>query len=88
MLEAGDADIIDVDVAMRTQVDPMVGEIVTYDPTTMLYGKSKPVCKIDTAMLGAERFTVCDTPSDQPLRLYFGRPALTLDVILFNFAIK
>ena len=88
MLEAGDADIIAVPVEMRTQVDPMVGEMVTYDLTTQLYGKAKPICKVDTAMLGAERFTVCDTPNDQPLRLYFGRPALQLDVILFNFNIK
>jgi ABC-type transport system substrate-binding protein len=88
MLQAGDADIIAVPVEMRTQVDPMVGEMVTYDLTTQLYGEAKPVCSIDTTLLGAERFTVCDTPSDQPLRLYFGRPALQLDVILFNFGIK
>jgi|GEM_PF-352952 len=88
MLEAGDADIIDVPVEMRTQVDPMVGEMVTYDLTTQSYGAPKAVCSVDTALLGAERFTLCDTPSDKPLRLYFGRPALQLDVILFNFAIK
>jgi ABC-type transport system substrate-binding protein len=88
MLQAGDADIIAVPVEMRIQVDPMVGEMVTYDLGTQLYGAAKPVCSVDTTLLGAERFTVCDTPSDQPLRLYFGRPALQLDVILFNFGIK
>lgn len=88
MLEAGDADIIAVPVEMRTQVDPMVGEMVTYDLATQLYGEAKPVCSVDTTLLGAERFEVCDTPNDQPLRLYFGRPALQLDVILFNFNIK
>ena len=28
---------------------------------------------IDISKLGIERFTLCDTPTDQPLRLYFGR---------------
>lgn len=88
MLEAGDADIIAVPVEMRTQVDPMVGEMVTYDLGTQLYGEAKPVCSVDTTLLGAERFELCDTPSDMPLRLYFGRPALQMDVILFNFNIK
>jgi ABC-type transport system substrate-binding protein len=88
MLQAGDADITAVPVEMRTQVDPMVGEMVSFDLGTALYGEAKPVCSVDTTLLGAERFTVCDTPSDQPLRLYFGRPAPTLDVIFWNFNIK
>ncbi|MEA4812151.1 MAG: ABC transporter substrate-binding protein [Anaerolineaceae bacterium] len=88
MLQSGDADIIAVPVEMRTQVDPMVGEMVTYDKETKLYGAAKPVCKVDTALLAAERFELCETASDQPLRLYFGRPALTQDVILYNFDIK
>jgi hypothetical protein len=43
---------------------------------------------VDTTKLGIERFEICDTPSDQPLRLYFGRPGLQQDVILFNFFIQ
>jgi ABC-type transport system substrate-binding protein len=87
-LQAGDADIIDVIVDQRIQVDPMVGEIEVYDSTTNSYKDPVPVCSVDTQKLALERFTTCDTPSDKPLRLYYGRPLLAMDVILFNFAIK
>jgi hypothetical protein len=66
----------------------MVGEMKVYDPATNTYGAVQNVCAIDTAKLGLERFTTCDTPSDQPLRLYYGRPQISQDVILFNFLIQ
>ncbi len=87
-LQAGDADIIDVDVASRVQVDPLVGEIREYDPTTNAYGDVKNVCSVDTTKLGLERFTTCDTVNDKPLRLYYGRPVISQDVILYNFSIQ
>ncbi len=87
-LQAGDADTIDVPVEQRVQVDPMVGVIQVYDATTNAYAADQNVCTIDTNKLALDRFTICDTPSDQPLRLYYGRPALSQDVILFNFDIK
>jgi ABC-type transport system substrate-binding protein len=87
-LQAGDADIIDVDVASRVQVDPLVGEIRVYDPTTNLYGPVQNVCAVDTQKLALDRFTICDTPNDKPLRLYYGRPQISQDVILYNFNIQ
>ncbi len=88
MLQAGDADIIYVPAENRAAVDPMVGEIAVYNPETNAYDDPVPVCSVDTTKLGIERFEICDTPSDQPLTLYFGRPGLSQDVILFNFHIK
>ncbi|MBN2677621.1 MAG: hypothetical protein JXR32_06095 [Anaerolineaceae bacterium] len=88
MLQAGEADTIDVPTEMRPQVDPMVGEIAVYDAASNSYKAPEPVCSVDTDKLGIERFEICTTPSDKPLRLYFGRPGLSQDVILFNFLIQ
>ena len=88
MLQAGDADIIYVPPENRPAVDPMVGEIAVYNAETNAYDDPVPVCSVDTAKLGIDRFEICDTPSDQPLTLYFGRPGLSQDVILFNFNIQ
>ncbi len=88
MLQAGEADSIDVPTEMRPQVDPLVGEAHVYDPETNTYLPAVPVCSVDTDLLGIDRFELCETPSDSPLRLYFGRPGLSQDVILFNFLIE
>ena len=87
-LQAGDADIVDVPVDQRVQVDPMVAEIRVYDATNDTYGPVQNVCSVDTAKLALARFTTCDTPSNQPLRLYLGRPQISMDVLLFNLNIK
>ncbi len=88
MLQAGDADAIVVPAAYRTQVDPFVGEIKIYDTATAEWGDIQNVCTVDTNKLGLERFTTCDTASDQPFRVYYGQPLLTLDAVLFNFNIE
>lgn len=88
MLQAGDADAIVVPAAYRTQVDPFVGEIMVYDMDTTTFLEAQNVCSVDTNKLGLERFEICDTVSDQPLRVYYGQPGLYLDVILFNFDIQ
>ena len=88
MLQAGDADTIDVPAEMRVQVDQMVGEIRIYDAETNSYLPVQNVCSVDTSQLGLDRFVICDTPSTNPLRLYIGRPGLSQDVILFNFFIE
>ncbi len=87
-LQAGDADIIDVPVEQRVQVDPMVGEMRVYDAAANTYGAVQNVCAVDTEKLFLERFTACDTPSDNPLRLYIGRPVISQDVMIYNFLIK
>ncbi len=88
MLQAGDADIIAVPAENRAAVDPMVGEIRIYNPETNAYDEAVPVCAIDTTRLGLDRFELCEDGNGQPLTLYFGRPGLSQDVILFNFNIK
>ncbi|MBP9040880.1 MAG: hypothetical protein KBF64_03800 [Anaerolineaceae bacterium] len=88
MLQAGEADAIVVPAEYRAQVDPLVGEARIYDAEANTYKEAQPVCAVDTDKLGLERFTLCDTPSNQPLRLYYGRPGLQQDVILFNFLIE
>ncbi len=88
MLQAGEADIVDVPVEQRAQVDPMVGEMQVYDAATNTYGPTQDVCAVDTDKLGLERFTACTTKSKQPLHLFIGRPGLSQDVILFNFLIQ
>ena len=87
-LQAGDADIITVPSEYRTQVDPLVGVARFYDAATNTYSEDQHICAVDTTQLGKARFTVCDTPSDQPLRLYYGRPGLTQDVLLFTFLVE
>ena len=88
MLQAGDVDFMDVPVEQRAQVDPLVAEIAIDNEETNSYDAPVTVCNVYTEKLGIERFELCDTPSDQPLRLYFGRPGLQQDVILFNFFIQ
>jgi ABC-type transport system substrate-binding protein len=88
MLQAGDADIIAVPAENRAAVDPMVGEIRIYNPDTNAYDEAVPVCAIDTTKLGLARFETCEEGNGMPLTLYFGRPGLQQDVILFNFNIK
>ncbi len=90
MLQAEEADIIDVDTAMRPQVDQLVGEIAIYNETTNAYDAPVPVCTVDTSLLGLERFSTegCTDGNGQPLRLYYGRPALQQDVLIFNFFVE
>ncbi|MDD2522566.1 MAG: ABC transporter substrate-binding protein [Anaerolineaceae bacterium] len=90
MLQAGEADYIDVDTAMRPQVDQLVGEIAIYNPETNAYDDPIPVCTVDTSLLGLARFNTegCEEGNGQPLRLYYGRPALQQDVLIFNFFIE
>lgn len=87
-LQAGDADIITVNADQRPQVDPLVGVIRVYDPTTETFGPDQNVCAVDVQKLGIDRFTICETPSDKPLRLYFGQPGIVQQVMLFNWGIK
>jgi hypothetical protein len=88
MLQAGEADFIDVPVEQRPQVDEMVGEIAIYDPETNMYKAPVPVCSVNVDLLGLDRFEICDTPNDMPLTLYYGRPGLSQDVLIYNFLVE
>ena len=67
--------------------DLMVGEAMIYDAATNTYAAPHDVCSVNTEALGIERRVVPEK-SDQPLRLYFGRPGLSQDLILYNFFIE
>src|SRR5574340_287593 len=91
MLQAGDADSIDVSVENRPQVDEFVGVMQVYDMAAGQYGPDQAVCSYDSTKLGVAAFVPCaagETGNGQPLRLYIGRPGLQQDVILFNFLIE
>jgi len=91
MLQAGDADSMDVSVENRPQLDKLVGVMRVFDSTTFEYGPDTPVCAYNPDELGLAKFTACaagETGLQQPLRLYMGRPLLQQDVILFNFLIE
>ena len=87
-LQAGDADIIAVPAEFRTQVDPLVSVAKFYDAETNTYLDDQNICTIDTTVLGQDRFQVCAEANDRPLRLYYGRPGLSQDVLLFTFAVE
>lgn len=93
-LQAGDADVAAVPVENRSQADALVGEIRVFNATTQSYDPPQPVCGYDASKLGAAKFTICaagETPpsaADKPLRVTIGQPQLSMDVILYNFAIK
>jgi peptide/nickel transport system substrate-binding protein len=90
-LQAGDADIVDVDVANRSQADALVGEFAVYDPATNTYGPMQTLCKYDSTKLGVAKFTACaagEKGTGGPLRLRIGRPTVQMDVLLFNFDIR
>jgi len=91
MLQAGDADFVDVPVENRAQTDAMVGEFLVFDIASNQYGPVQTLCGYDSNKVGVARFTACaagETGTGGPLRLYIGRPGLVMDVIIYNFAIK
>jgi peptide/nickel transport system substrate-binding protein len=70
MLQAGDADFVDVPVENRSQVDALVGERCEFD-------------------LAANAYKACEVvDATKPLRLYIGRPNITMDVIIYNLGLQ
>jgi ABC-type transport system substrate-binding protein len=88
-LQAGDADIVDVDVANRSQVDTMVGQMQVYDATTNTFGPLQQVCGYDSTKLAVAQFKVCPagTNGTGAFTLFIGQPLLEMDVIIYNFNI-
>ena len=87
MLQAGDADIVDVSTANRPQADALVGEFQVWNNDTQEYGPIQQLCDYDNTKQGAAQFIACtgtETGSG-PLRLRIGRPGITMDVLLFNW---
>ncbi len=90
MLQAGDADFIDVLPDQRPQVDPMVGEMYVFDIAANQYKPVQAVCSIDQAALGVPKFIPCEAgkTGTGKLRLYIGRPGISQDVVTYNFTIR
>ncbi|GAB4502185.1 MAG: ABC transporter substrate-binding protein [Anaerolineales bacterium] len=91
MMQAGDADLAVVPAANRSQMDELVGAFQTYDAATNTYGPVQEVCKYDPTGLGAAKYTACaagEAGNGAPFLGRFGRPGISQDVILFNFAIQ
>ncbi len=90
-LQAGDADIVDVPVENRSQVDAMVKEFQVYDASTNTYGPLQQLCSIDSTQTGPAKYIACKpgetAPTGKTMRLRIGRPGITMDVMLFNWAI-
>ena len=88
-LQTGDADMVDVPTANRSQADALVSQMHVYDSTSATYGPAQQVCGIDSSKLGQAQFNVCPAGKNGTgsLTLYIGQPQLVMDVIIYNFAI-
>ncbi len=88
-LQTGDADMVDVPTANRSQADALVSQMHVYDNTTATYGPAQQVCSIDSSKLGLDKFVVCPAgkKGTGKLTLFYGQPQLAMDVILYNFDI-
>jgi len=90
MLQTGDADVVTVPVANRSQVDALVGSYAVYDPELDTYTEMMEVCGYDANQLAAEKFTACaegETGNNMPIELRIGRPGISQDVMLPNWNI-
>ena len=89
MMQTGDADLVTVPAANRSQMDALVGEIGIYDAALGTYADLVGVCEYDGSKLGAEKFILCEAgaSSENPFVLRIGRPVLSMDVLLPNWNI-
>jgi peptide/nickel transport system substrate-binding protein len=90
MLQAGDADYVDVPAENRSQVDEMVGSISVFDLASNSYKERVEVCAYDPSQQGAAKFTPCapgETGTGGPVHLYIGRPSVSSNDLFFTFNI-
>ncbi len=91
MMQTGDADLVQVPAANRSQMDAMVGQFATYDAATNTYGPLQQVCGYDGTKLGAAKFTACAAgqtgTAGGNFILRIGRPQISMDVMLPNWNI-
>jgi len=91
MFQAGDADIVIVNLEDTPQADNFVGEVRFFDIEKNEYGPVQELCSIDQTKIGVEKFIVCtagETGTGGPFRLLIGRPSIAKIVVIYNFAIK
>jgi peptide/nickel transport system substrate-binding protein len=90
MLQAGDADIVDVPAENRSQVDAMVGTARFFDIAAGTYAEEVEICAYDPSQQGAAKFTPCaagETGLGGSQRLYIGRPSLSSQDLFMTFNI-
>jgi peptide/nickel transport system substrate-binding protein len=90
MLQAGDADIVNVPPENRSQVDEMVGEMRVYDLEAGAYADPQTVCDYDPSQQGAAKFIACaggEAGTGGTMRLYIGRPSLASQDLFMTFNI-
>ena len=91
MVQAGDADITDVNLEDTPQADELVGEVRFFNTDANAYDPAVPLCSIDETKTGVEKYIPCaagETGTGGPLRLLIGRPSIVKTVIIYNFDIK
>jgi len=90
MMEVGDADLVDVPLDKRPEVDAIVGEFQVYKPALKMYSLSQAVCYYNAFAEGGDKFTACatgETEDGWPLHLYIGQPSNQQSLLLFNWNI-
>jgi len=89
MMQTGDADLVTVPPANRSQMDALVGQMGEYDASTDTYGALVDICGYDGSKLAAEKFVPCEAgvTSENPFVVRIGRPNLSMDVLLPNWNI-
>jgi peptide/nickel transport system substrate-binding protein len=91
MLQAGDADIVTVNLEDTPQADKLVGEFRVFDEAANAYAPAQPLCSIDETKLGVAKYIACaagETGTGGQLRMLIGRPSIVKNVIIYNFTIK
>ena len=59
-MQTGDADLVTVPPANRSQMDALVGQMGEYDASTDTYGALVDICGYDGSKLAAEKFVPCE----------------------------
>ncbi len=91
MVQAGDADLVEVNLEDTPQADGLVGEVRFFNMETNSYDPAVPLCSIDETKTGVAKFIPCaagETGTGGALRLLIGRPSIIKTVVIYNFDIK
>ncbi|MDD2922347.1 MAG: ABC transporter substrate-binding protein, partial [Anaerolineales bacterium] len=91
MLQAGDADVVTVNLEDTPQADKLVSEVRFFNTETNSYDPAVPLCSIDSTKTGVAKYIACaagETGVEGSLRMLIGRPSINKSVIIYNFTIK
>ena len=91
MLQAGDADVVTVNLEDTPQVDKLVDEVRFFNLETNAYDPAVKLCSIDETKMGVEKYIACaagETGAGGALRMLIGRPSIVKSLIIYNFLMK